>query len=111
VRLGDNNFLNLFSRVAAHTNSNRDCDEWRIAGVHWMRQRLVNWGSNFSFQIETHILSHPARSAWTLLCVHELWWGQARDKTIRNTHWVRLQSGSRKDALNWFAARQQELDR
>lgn len=110
MRLGDANFLNLFSRVAARTNPDRDRDEWRTDGVHWLRQRFVNWNANLSFQIETHTLRHAARDAWTLLYVHEIWWGETRETTIRNAHWVRLERGSRKDVLRWFSDRERELD-
>lgn len=110
MRLGDANFLNLFARIAAQSNSDRDCDAWRVAGVHWQRQRLVNWGAGFSFQIETHILMHAARIPWSLLFVHELWWGETREKTIRNAHWVRLQKGSRRDVLKWFTDRELEIE-
>jgi hypothetical protein len=110
VRLGDANFLNLFARIAARSNSNRDRDEWRIAGVDWGRSRSVHWAANVSFQIETHALHHSSQPAWMLLFVHELWWGRDREKTIRNLHWVRLEQGSRKDALKWFKDRENEAN-
>ena len=108
MRLGDANFLNLFARIAAHANPGRD--EWRIEGVHWTRRRLVNWDASLSFQIEIHRLHYSARGPWTLLYVHEMWWSEDREKTIRNTHWVRLQSGSRKDVLKWFKDRESEME-
>ena len=70
MRLGDNNFFNLFARLAAATNPDRDCDEWQTDGVRWLRRRNVLWAS-LSFQIETHELRHTARPRWTLLFVHE----------------------------------------
>ena len=111
MRLGDAKFLNLFSQIAARTNSDRDCDAWKTEGVLWQRQRVVNWTAGVSFQIETHQLSHAARNTWVLLYVHEMWWGETRDKTIRNMHWVRLQSGSRKDVLGWFKDRELEIEK
>ncbi len=111
MRLGDANFLNLFARIAAHANPDRDREEWRIAGVHWQRRRLVNWDASLSFQIETHTLQHAARTPWTLLYVHEMWWSEDRGKTIRNTHWVRLSHGVRKDMLRWFKEQEDRLDK
>jgi hypothetical protein len=110
MRLGDANFLNLFSRIATRSNPDRDCDEWRVAGVDWGRNRSAHWAANVSFQIETHTLRHASRPAWVLLFVHELWWGQDREKAIRNVHWVRLHSGNRKDVLRWFVEHEREMD-
>lgn len=110
MRLGDRHFLNLFAQVASRANHDRDCDEWRVAGVDWQRRRLVNWSADVSFQIESHRLHHASRNAWTLLYVHELWWGESRDKTIRNIQWVRLHRGARGDVLKWFKERESQLD-
>jgi hypothetical protein len=41
MRLGDNNFFNVFQRLAAASNENRDCDEWSMAGLRWRRQRHI----------------------------------------------------------------------
>jgi hypothetical protein len=41
VRLGDINFFNLFKRLLASTNPDRDRDEWQIAGVTWRRKRSI----------------------------------------------------------------------
>jgi hypothetical protein len=109
VRLGDNNFFNLFKRLLASTNPDRDRDEWQIAGVTWRRKRSIQWASH-SFQIETHELVHASRPRWSLLLVQEVWWGTDRRKSIRNAHWVHLQNGARIDVLRWFAKRQEELD-
>ena len=110
MRLGDNNFVNLFRRIVSQSNSDRDCDEWRVSGATFARQRFVNWTSGLSFQIETWHLHHAARPSWTLFVVHEMWWGENRDKTIRNQHWVRLESGEQKNVLKWFKEREEELD-
>ncbi len=110
MRLGDNNFFNLFQRLAADSNKNRDCDEWDIAGVCWRRHRHIEWGP-LSYQIETHELRHAERPHWSLVFVHEIWWGADRRKAIRNTHWVHLESGERRDVLKWFEARLEALDR
>lgn len=110
VRLGDNNFFNLFARVAAATNPDRDRDEWETSGVRWRRERNLRWATT-SFQIETHELHHAAKPKWTLLFVHETWWGPVRQKAIRNAHWTHLHDGNRHDVLRWFAERQEELDK
>jgi len=109
MRLGDNAFFNLFSRLAAASNRDRDRDQWEVEGVQWRRQRHVHW-SALSFQIVTHELERKSRRPWKLLLVHETWWGRDRSKTIRNSHWVHLAAGARSDALAWFAARERELD-
>ena len=110
MRLGDSNFLNLFARLAAATNKNRDCDEWDVAGVHWIRQRHINWNATASFQIETHVLRQAGRKGWTLLYAHETWWTEDRKRAFRNASWVHLSSGNRADVLRWFSERQDELD-
>ncbi len=111
MRLGDNNFFNLFSRLVHATNPDRDRDRWEISGVHWMRERNVHWGPNFSFQIEVHTLHHAAlRGSWLLLVVTEMWWPVDRRKTFRHGRWVHLVVGARANVLRWFAERQDELD-
>lgn len=109
MHLGDNNFFNLFQRVAAASNKNRDCDEWKFAGVHWSRQRHSNWSAGMSWQVEVQTLRHTGRKPWTLLFVHEMWWPPGRKKAIRNARWVHLAEGARKDAARWFAEREAEL--
>jgi hypothetical protein len=109
MRLGDNNFFNLFQQLAAATNANRDCAEWNVAGVNWRRQRHVTSGA-VSYQLEVHELRRTAGPKWSLLFVHELWWGGDRRKAIRNVHWTHLQSGNRRDVLRWFQQRQDELE-
>lgn len=110
MRLGDNNFFNLFGRLTAASNKDRDCDEWRVAGVHWIRQRHSSWCANTSWQIEVHTLRQGGRKAWTLLFVHEMWWPPNREKTIRNARWVHLADGARNDVVRWFAEREAELN-
>ncbi len=109
MRLGDSNFFTLFERLATATNSHRDCDEWQVAGVCWRRQRNLLWSST-SFQIEVHELSHTARPRWTLLYVHEIWWGADRHKSIRNARWTHLEVGNRRDVLAWFKQLAIEVD-
>jgi hypothetical protein len=110
VRLGDNNFFNLFARLITASNPDRECDEWQVEGVRWRRQRHIRWAA-LSFQIETHELQRPAKPAWRLIFVHETWWGADRRKAIRNTHWTHLAAGNRRDVLRWFGERQDEMDR
>ncbi|MBI3677680.1 MAG: hypothetical protein HY243_13805 [Proteobacteria bacterium] len=109
MRLGDSKFQNLFALLVSATNKDRDCDEWRVAGVEWRRQRSVQWAP-ISFQIEIHQLTHTARPKWTILSVHEIWWKRDRRKAIRNAYWTHLENGSRNDVLKWFRERQEELD-
>lgn len=109
MRLGDNNFYNLFSRLVTASNPDRDCDEWNVEGVVWRRSRHIHWAP-LSFQIETHRLAHAARPRWSLVFVHETWWGENRGKAIRNAHWTHLEAGDRRDVLRWFSARESELD-
>ena len=108
MRLGDSNFFNLFQRLAAASNRDRDCDQWNVEGVRWHRQRHIVW-SSVSHQLETHELIHAVRPKWMLVLVHEIWWGSDRRKAIRNARWVHLQSGNRNDVLKWFAARESDL--
>jgi len=110
LKLGDANFNNLFARIVAASNPDRDIDAWRVADVDWRRHRIVNWSAEISFQIETHCLSRRGREPWRLVFVHETWWEETRRKAVRNIHWVRLQSGTRKDVLKWFKTREDELD-
>jgi hypothetical protein len=110
MRLGDTGFFHLLERLAAATNSNRDCDEWQAAGIRWRRQRHIHW-SQTSFQIEVHELCHAARPRWELLFVHEIWWALDRRTAMRNSRWTHLRHGTRRDVLAWFQARQEELDR
>lgn len=111
MRLGDNNFFNLFSRLVHVTNPNRDCDKWEVAGVRWIWERNVHWGSNFSFQIEVHTLHHVARrGGWLLLVATEMWWPADRRKTFRHGRWIHLVEGARANVLRWFAERQDELE-
>ena len=110
MRLGDTSFFHLLERVAAATNSDRDCDEWQVAGVQRRRQRNIRW-SQTSFQIEVHELCQTARHPWTLLFVHEIWWGADRRTAIRNARWTHFKNGTRGEVLAWFRDRQGELDR
>lgn len=104
MRLGDTAFFHLLERIAAATNSDRNCDEWSVDGVRWRRQRHVHWAQT-SFQIELYELHHSARPRWTLLYVHEIWWGEDRAKAIRNARWTHLESGETCDVLVWFQER------
>jgi hypothetical protein len=110
MRLGDTNFFNLFARLAAASNKNRDCDSWRVADVTWTRARHVYWGPCYSFQIETHELVRPGRGGWQLLVAHEMWWPEDRKKTFRNARWSHLAEGPRTKVLEWFKERERELD-
>ncbi|MGH6870556.1 MAG: hypothetical protein ACREHE_03530 [Rhizomicrobium sp.] len=110
MRLGDNNFFNLFARLIAASNPDRYRDTWQIDGVAWSRQRHIHWAA-LSHQIETHRLVRTARPHWTLIFVHETWWGEDRAKAIRNAHWTHLEAGDRRDVLRWFEKRQAEIDR
>jgi len=109
MRLGDKNFFNLFARLTAASNKDRDCGEWEFVGVRWQRRHHIEW-TTVSYQLETHELRHTARPRWNLLFVHEIWWGADRRKAIRNAHWTHLESGNRRDVLKWFEERQRELD-
>ncbi len=112
MRLGDNNFFNLFSRIVHATNPSRDRDQWEVAGVRWVRERNVHRGANFSFQIEVHTLHHPARrGGWTLLVATEMWWPPDRRKTFRHGRWVHLTQGARANVLKWFQEREKELEK
>jgi len=108
MRLGDNKFYNLFTRLVAASNPDRDRDEWSHDGVHWRRSRHVHWAP-LSFQIETYRLTHTARPRWSLIFVHETWWGENRGKAIRNSHWTHLENGDRRDVLRWFSAQESQL--
>jgi hypothetical protein len=110
MKLGNKVFFNLFSRLVAATNTDRDRDEWQVNGVHWRRQRHSLWAPT-SFQIELHELRHTARPAWTLIFVRETWWVTDRTRAIRDACWTHLEKGSRSDVLRWFAEREVELDR
>jgi hypothetical protein len=110
VRLGDTGFFHLLERLAAATNSDRDCDEWQVAGVRWRRQRDIHW-SQTSYQMEMHELYHGAQPRWELLFVHEIWWGPDRRTAIRNARWTHLVHGSRPDVLAWFRDRYDEFER
>lgn len=109
MKLGNKVFFNLFARLVAATNSDRDCDEWLVAGVQWRRQRPSIWAST-SFQIELHELRHAARPVWTLLFVRETWWGADRSRVIRDACWTHLEKGNRGDVIRWFEERERELD-
>lgn len=109
MRLGDNNFYNLFARAVSATCPDRDCDEWTTDGVRWRRQRHVLW-SGVSFQVEIHELVRTAKPEWAFVFVHETWWGTDRRKAIRNSHWARVENGNGRDVLAWFAQREKELN-
>lgn len=110
MRLGDRSFFNVCECLVAAARPQRECGDWEHKGVHWTMQRQSNLSSHASFQIETQRLHRPGRSGWALLLVHEIWWGERRDKAVRNARWVHLASGSRKEVLKWFAERQRELE-
>lgn len=110
MRLGSNNFHNLFALLASATNKERDCDAWQVDGVQWRRQRSIQWGP-VSFQIEVHELRHAARPQWVLIFVRETWWGTPRDKAIRNAHWAHVPEGRRQDVQRWFERQESALGR
>ena len=111
MRLGDNNFFNLFSRLVHKSNPGRDRDSWEVAGVRWTRERNVHWRANFSFQIEVHTLHYAARrNGWLLLAATEMWWPENREKTFRHGRWIHVCEGARTNVLKWFAERERELE-
>jgi hypothetical protein len=109
VRLGDTNFFNVFSLVAATTNPDRRCDAWTVGHVRWTRERTTHKGPTYTFQIELHTLTHDGRHGWTLLLGHEIWWEAGAKDAFRNGRWAHLVKGSRTDVIKWFAAREEEL--
>lgn len=104
MRIGSNNFLTLFTTLAAATNTDRERDAWQTDGVAWRRQRSIQWGP-VSFQIEVHELRHAARPKWVLILVRETWWAGRRDKAIRDAHWAHVPEGRRRDVQHWFETR------
>ena len=111
MRLGDTRFFNLFARLAAASNADRDCDDWQVGDVHWRRARHVHWGADASFQMELYTLACTRRPAWTLLLGHEMWWAGDRSKTIRNGRWIHISKGTRQDILRWFGEQEKALER
>lgn len=109
MQLGNIDFFNLFARVVAATNANRDCDEWQVDGVVWKRERYACWAPT-SHQIEVHRLIHKAKPSWMFLFIRETWWAANRKKAIRDMRWTHVETGSRRDILRWFQMRQTELD-
>ena len=110
MRLGDRAFFNLCECLVAAARPKRECGEWDHKGVRFSLQRHSSLDGHSSFQIETQRLYRAGRNGWALLLVHEIWWGEHRDKAIRNGRWVHFASGSRTEALKWFAERQKELE-
>lgn len=99
----DSAFLDLLQEVERATAPSPAVDRWEHDGVLWVRERHLYWGQAYSFQIQAHHLTSQAtRGAWALLVVVEMWWGQSRTEAIRTTHWGRLESGQKEDALRWL---------
>jgi hypothetical protein len=109
MKLGNRQFFNLFARLIAATNPDRDCEEWEVEGVHWRRERHIHWAVT-SYQMEVHRLFRKTGPAWTLLFVHETWWSANRKKSIRDACWTHLETGTRRDVIRWFDERERELD-
>jgi hypothetical protein len=99
MKLGNRQFFNAFAQLIAATNPDRDCEEWDVAGVHWRRERHIQWATK-SYQLEIHRLCRKTRPSWTLLFVREIWWSADRRKAIRDACWTHLESGSGRDVLN-----------
>jgi len=111
LRLGDRTFFTVCENLVAASRPLRDCGDWELKGVRCHLQRQSSWDAHSSHQIEVLRFHRPGRAGWTLLLVHEIWWGEKRDKAIRNARWVHQVDGSRHDALRWFSERNSEFER
>jgi len=101
--LNDKSFRNLWQMIYQATSSSPEADHWQVAGVDWRRQRHHYSGPDYSFSIETHLLTcnRAGRSEWSLLVVTEHWWDAKHDPL--QSH-MRLHSlaGSKRAIIEWF---------
>lgn len=91
--------------------------EWTEGSVHWCRDRHSYSGPLYSFTTDVCTITHSGATKWRLLSVKEHWRtgnddrARASTNADRHVRWARLVSGSRKDTLAWFRARQTELEK
>jgi hypothetical protein len=108
-QLNDARFFNIWGQLLSKTNPGLKRSIWQGGGAEWKRERLSLSGTNYSFQVETHLVRSTARPPWELLVVNETWWDENRAAVIRSARWSRLCAGRRADVLAWLREQEKGL--
>jgi hypothetical protein len=101
--LNSASFQRNWNSIYDGSNPGHKTDRWRVDGVEWIKERHYYWGERYSFQVETHRLTHDdsAKPGWTLLVVIERWWGPDKNRDLRQVQWAKILSGSSDKVLAW----------
>jgi hypothetical protein len=77
-----------------------DC--WEMDGVRWSRERHSFWSASHSLVIEFHSLTRPPPKRWHFIVVKERYWGEDRQKALRDTIWGKIDNGNATDIGAWI---------
>ncbi|HTO65552.1 MAG TPA: hypothetical protein VMM15_30350 [Bradyrhizobium sp.] len=109
--LNDRSFHSLWQMVYRAAAGSSDADRWRVGDVDWRRQRHHYSGPDYSFSIETHLLTvdQRGRSAWTLLVAIEHWWDSAH-APLRSSMRLHALAGNKRAIIEWFKDQGKQLE-
>jgi hypothetical protein len=99
-----NQIMRYWQALYAAHDPGQSGESWELDGVRWSRERHLFWGASHSFRIEFHSLVRPPPKRWHLVVVKELYWGEDREKPLKDTAWYRIDNGNSLDVMAWIEA-------
>jgi hypothetical protein len=103
-------FFRIFDLLLGTTNPGLKLSSWIHDGVTWERERHSFIGAKHGLTIEIFTLTRPGKRGWSLMIVKEYWWVGKESRAVRSVHWAKPIDGQRIEILNWFRAKETELD-
>lgn len=105
-----NTFLTSFDRLQRAGETTPGLRRWSAFGLAWSRDRLAQYGGDYSLSIDVVRVTSPGAKGWTLMMVREGWWIEEGRDPIKTRQWSHLVKGDRPKALTDFARLFDDLD-
>lgn len=104
-------FINVWRALYHESNPGPTIDRWQHDGVDWVRESYRIGAREYSFHIETHVLTHEGKdsASWALLVVVERWWRQGQRDALKTAEWRQLLKGRNDQVLIWFERQRARL--
>lgn len=84
--------------------------QWAAHGVEFKRSKHSCTADGYHFTVEVCQLTRQAQRGWAAIVVKEYWQLAKGPELPRQVRWAKLTAGRRTDALDWFRAREAEID-